>query len=166
MRTYDLSPLFRSTIGFDNVSRLLESAMKLEDGGTGYPPYNIEKHSDDQYRISMAVAGFADEDLAVVAQEGTLIVTGRKLREEAEGNISYLHRGIATRAFERRFHLEGHIKVVGASMKDGLLHIDLKREVPEAMKPKVIKIAAAPQSGKTTAVIDDETKDGRCNGNC
>lgn len=165
MRPYDLSPLFRSTVGFDNVSRLLESAMKMEDVSQGYPPYNIEKRAEDKYRISMAVAGFGENDLSVVSQEGTLVVTGRKLREEEGQGVSYLHRGIATRAFERRFQLEGHIKVIGASLKDGLLHIDLAREVPEAMKPRVIKIAGDAASGPTPVIENDE-KGGCCGGNC
>lgn len=139
MRTYDLSPLFRSTVGFDRLSRLLESAMTADEAALSYPPYNIEKLSDDAYRVSMAVAGFGPDDIEIVSKENSLIVTG-KLRKEAE-EAQYLYRGIAGRAFERRFQLADYIKVTGASLENGMLSVDLAREIPDAMKPRVIPIA-------------------------
>ena len=141
MTNFDFSPLFRSTVGFDRMMRLLESTAG--DSPT-YPPYNIEKTGDDAYRITMAVAGFAANDLEVVVRENTLTVVGRGA-PETEGT-KYLHRGIARRAFERRFELADSIKVVGSALDNGLLHIELKREIPESAKPRVIPIAAkAPQ---------------------
>lgn len=143
MRSYDLSPLFRSTVGFDRVTRLLESALNGEDGGSAYPPYNIEKLGDDQYRITMAVAGFAQEDLEITAHPNLLIVQGKA--KEADGSATtFLHRGIAGRAFERRFQLADHIRVSNAALENGLLHIELVREVPEAMKPRTIQISGGP----------------------
>lgn len=142
MRT-DLAPLYRSSIGFDSLFRLLDSAMKLDETVPAYPPYNIEKRSEDEYRISMAVAGFAQSELNIVAQDNVLIVTGKQAREEGEEKQTFLYRGIATRAFDRRFQLADHVKVVGANLKDGLLHVDLKREVPEARKPRTIEIGVA-----------------------
>ncbi len=139
MRQIDLSPLFRATVGFDRMMNLIDSASRLDDGTPSYPPYNIEKTGEDAYRISMAVAGFGDEDLDVTVKESSLVVTGKK--DKAEGQeVSYLHRGIATRAFERRFDLADHIKVAGARLENGMLAIDLVREIPEAMKPRSIKI--------------------------
>jgi molecular chaperone IbpA len=138
MRSYDLSPLFRSTVGFDRLSRMLESAMTADDAALSYPPYNIEKFDEDSYRITMAVAGFAPEDLEIVSQPNALVVTG-KTKKDAD-SAQYLYRGIAGRAFERRFQLADYIKVSGASLVNGLLHIDLGREVPEAMKPRTIRI--------------------------
>jgi molecular chaperone IbpA len=140
MRNYDLSPLFRSTVGFDRVSRLMESALKLDEAALSYPPYNIEKLGDDNYRITMAVAGFGPEDLELVTQENALVITGQARKEE--DSVQYLHRGIAGRAFERRFQLADHIRVTGASLVNGLLHVDLVREIPEAMKPRTIRIEA------------------------
>jgi molecular chaperone IbpA len=141
MRSFDLTPLFRSTVGFDGLTRMLDSVNKLDDQAFAYPPYNIEKHGDDAYRITMAVAGFGENDLNIVSQDNTLIVSGKTQQDDKA--VSYLHRGIAGRAFERRFQLAQHIRVSGASLKDGLLHIELQREVPEAMKPRAIKIETA-----------------------
>lgn len=138
MRSYDLSPLFRSTVGFDRLSRLMDSALRLDDAQLAYPPYNIEQASEDTYRVTMAVAGFTQDELTITAQENQLLVSGKPAKDEAPKN--YLHRGIAGRAFERRFELADHIRVVGAELVNGLLHIDLKREVPEAMKPRTISI--------------------------
>ena len=138
MRTLDLTPLFRSTIGFDHMERLLHSAMHLDEGGSSYPPYNIEKLSEESYRIAMAVAGFKQENLTITTRERLLIVEGTA-RADTDG-VSYIHRGIAGRAFEKRFQLADAIKVLGASLEDGILHIDLVREIPEAMKPRVIAI--------------------------
>ena len=141
MTTFDFSPLFRSTVGFDRLMRLMESSNQLADAGNGYPPYNIEKTAEDAYRISIAVAGFTPEELGVEVRDGSLLVTARKAQDETQR--SYLHRGIATRAFERRFALADHVRVAGAVHEHGMLHIDLVREVPEAMKPRRIEIAHA-----------------------
>lgn len=138
MRTFDFTPLFRSTIGFDRMARILDSAMNLDDGAPSYPPYNIEKFNDEVYRITMAIAGFRAEDLSITTHEGMLVVSGAS-RPEPEG-VTYIHRGIAGRAFERRFQLADSIKVTGASFEDGLLHIDLRREIPETLKPRSIAI--------------------------
>lgn len=143
MNALDFSPLFRSTIGFDRLMRLADTATR-SDGALSYPPYNIEKTGDDSYRLTMAVAGFALEDLELRVQENALFVIGKPRKEDE--TAQYLHRGIARRAFERRFQLAETIKVVGASLDNGLLHVELVREVPESMKPRTIKIdAAAPQ---------------------
>ena len=140
MRTFDLAPLHRATVGFDQIADLMDRLLADKTGtAESYPPYNIEKTADDAWRISIAVAGFTDEDLSVELRENALIVAARKARED-EGR-TYLHRGIATRAFERRFHLADHIRVTGASHVNGMLHIDLVREVPEALKPRRIEIA-------------------------
>ncbi len=143
MRTYDLSPLFRSTVGFDRWSNLFDTALRAGDNGVGYPPYNIEKLDDDGYRITVAVAGFGEGDIEITAQDTLLVVAG-KLGGEREDSAAYLYRGIATRAFERRFSLADHVKVTGATLVNGELTIDLAREVPEAMKPRQIAIATAP----------------------
>ncbi|MBY0429280.1 MAG: Hsp20 family protein [Alphaproteobacteria bacterium] len=153
MHTYDLTPLFRSTIGFDNLSRLIDSAMKLDDAVPAYPPYNIEKLNDDAYRITMAVAGFSENELSLVTQDNVLLVTGKQNTQEQQVERQYLHRGIAARAFERRFQLADHVKVTGASLKDGLLHVELKREVPEAKKPRAIKI----ENGDGGTKVIDQT---------
>ena len=138
MRTYDLSPLFRSTVGFDRMMRLLDAAGRVDGEAPSYPPYNIEKTGENAYRITMAVAGFSTDELNISVQEGVLTVTGKALKEEEPKQ--FLHRGIARRAFERRFELADHIRVAGASLVNGLLHVELVREVPEAMKPRSIKI--------------------------
>lgn len=141
MRNLDLSPLYRATIGFDRMADLVDRALSSDGADVTYPPYNIEKTGDDSYRITLAVAGFSADDLSVELREGALIVSGRKAEPETER--SYMHRGIATRAFERKFTLAEHIRVAGASNQDGLLHIDLIREVPEALKPRRIAIEKA-----------------------
>ncbi len=146
MRRYDLSPLLRSTIGFDNLSRLLDSTLAA-DNTPAYPPYNIEKLTEDTYQISLAVAGFSAEDLHVVVEDGTLIVEGRT--EDTGDERTYLHRGIATRAFERRFELADMIKVGDARFQNGLLEIDLEREVPEHKKPRRIEIRSQQPDVKT-----------------
>ena len=146
MTSFDFSPLFRSTIGFDRVSRLVYQAML--DEGSSYPPYNIEKTGEDTYRITMAVAGFGYDDLNVVAQENTLTVSGKA--KSAEEKAEFLYRGIAGRAFERRFQLADHIKVVGAQLVNGLLHIELAREVPEAKRPRTINV----ENGPAPRVLD------------
>lgn len=138
MRTYDLTPLFRTSIGFDRMSRLMDAALKLEDTAKGYPPYNIAKKGEHDYRITLAVAGFDERDLDITAFENTLIIKGKSSVEE-EG-LRYLHRGIAGRSFERRFQLADHVKVRGARLENGLLNIELEREIPEALKPRSIAI--------------------------
>jgi molecular chaperone IbpA len=142
MRNVDLTPLYRATVGFDQIADLLDRALASEvANATGYPPYNIEKVSGDGWRISVAVADFSDSDLAIEVNNRNLVVTGRKVDDETDRK--YLHRGIATRAFERRFHLADHVGVTGASHANGMLHIDLVREVPEALKPRRIAIDKA-----------------------
>ena len=138
MDRFDFSPLFRSTIGFDRLARLLDSVSRVDSTAISYPPYNIEKTGEDTYRLTMAVAGFGQDELDITVQENSLVVTGKAKEEEENGR--YLHRGIARRAFERRFSLADHLKVEGASLDNGLLHVDLVREVPEAMKPRTIAI--------------------------
>jgi len=148
MRTaLDLSPLFRSTIGFDRMSRLLDAATRVDESALSYPPYNIEVLSEDAYRITMAVAGFGEGDLNITAQENSLVISGKLGKSDEERK--FLYRGIAGRAFERRFDLADHIKVAGASLVNGLLHVDLVREVPEAMKPRSIKIETKAASKPT-----------------
>jgi len=144
MRAFDLTPLHRATVGFDQIADLMDRALANDVGQNTYPPYNIEKTDDDAWRISIAVAGFSDADLAIELKDRNLHVTGRKAADE-EGR-KFLHRGIATRAFERRFHLADHVRVTGASHENGMLHIDLHREVPEALKPRRIEITAAGKS--------------------
>lgn len=139
MRDFDLSPLYRATVGFDRVADLMDRVLTQDVAQPSYPPYNIEKTSDNGYRISIAVAGFSADELSVDVKENALIVAARKAKDETPR--TYLHRGIATRAFERRFHLADHVKVTGATHADGMLHIDLLREVPEALKPRRIEIA-------------------------
>ncbi len=136
MRTFDLTPLYRSTVGFDRVFDLLDTAGKAETGG--YPPYNIERLDDDDYRITLAVAGFSDADIDVEIHENTLTITGS--RQDADEGRQFLHQGIAGRSFERRFQLAEHVKVAGASLVNGLLDVELKREIPEAKKPRKIAI--------------------------
>lgn len=144
MRSFDLAPLYRATVGFDQIADLMDRALTQDAGTINYPPYNIEKLADGSWRISIAVAGFSSDELSAEVRENALIVTARKAEES--GERKFLHRGIATRAFERRFHLADHVKVTGASHVDGMLHIDLVREVPEALKPRRIEIARqAPQ---------------------
>ena len=140
MRTFDLSPLYRSTVGFDRFASLLDQVLTTEGAQPAYPPYNIEKTGDDSYRITLAVAGFGMGDLDIEAREGVLIVKGGKAQEQGEDAPVYLHRGIAERSFERRFQLADHVRVTGAQMENGLLHIDLVHEVPEALKPRKIEI--------------------------
>ncbi len=148
MRHFDLAPLYRATVGFDQIADLMDRVLANDVGQTNYPPYNIEKTGDDGWRISIAVAGFSEADLSVEVRENALIVTARKAGDDGEANRRFLHRGIATRAFERRFHLADHVRVTGASHADGMLHIDLLREVPEALKPRRIAIAKAAPAGQ------------------
>jgi molecular chaperone IbpA len=144
MDGFDFSPLFRSTIGFDRMLRLLDTASRVDSASLGYPPYNIEKTGDDAYRLTMAVAGFSPTELDVTVHENTLVVTGKAQAEEGKKNGNgYLHRGIARRAFERRFNLADHMKVTGANIDNGMLHVDLVHEVPETAKPRKIAIGSS-----------------------
>lgn len=155
MRAFDISPLLRSSIGFDHVNRLFDLANRLDDNAVSYPPYNIEKRGEDAYRITMAVAGFKADELDVTVKENSLIVTGKATEQPVDGEVTYLHRGIARRAFERRFELADTVKVVGAELNDGLLHVALKREIPEAKKPRQIEISTAANAG---TVIEAQPK--------
>ena len=144
MRSFDLAPLYRATVGFDQIADLMDRVLANDVSQSSYPPYNIEKTADDTYRISIAVAGFSDADLSVEVKEHALVVSARKADEDEAR--SYLHRGIATRAFERRFTLADHVRVTGASHADGMLHIDLQREIPEALKARRIEISRQTKS--------------------
>ena len=154
MDRFDFSPLFRSTIGFDRLTRLVDAATRVDNSSLAYPPYNIEKTGEDAYRLTMAVAGFAPDELDITVQENSLLVTGRAKKEDEESR--YLHRGIARRAFERRFSLADHIKIVGATIRDGMLHVDLAREVPEAAKPRKIQIGTGQPAPVTSAPPQQE----------
>ena len=149
MRTYDLSPLYRSTVGFDRLFNLLDSVGGA-DAAQPYPPYNIERTGENTYRVTMAVAGFGEGDLDIQAKENVLTVKGEKKEEKQEEGREVLYRGIAARAFERRFQLADHVEVTGASLENGLLHVDLVREIPEKMKPRKISIGG----GSKTKQID------------
>jgi molecular chaperone IbpA len=153
MRSFDLAPLYRATVGFDQIADMMDRVLSSEASQPTYPPYNIEKLDNDTYRISIAVAGFSDSDLSVELRENALIVSARKA--EVDGERTYLHRGIAMRAFERRFQLADHMQVTGAAHVDGMLNIDLKREVPEALKPRRIEISSTKQIEKD--VVDAST---------
>jgi molecular chaperone IbpA len=151
MRNYDFTPLYRSTVGFDRLANMLDRALTADVGTNTYPPYNIEKSDDDTYRISVAVAGFSEDELSVEMRDGQLVISAKKAETETPDEVHYLHRGIASRAFEKRFQMADHVRPVGAETKDGLLHIDLVREVPEALKPRRIEIA---NTAKDAATID------------
>jgi len=141
MTTFDLSPLYRTAIGFDRLAETLSSASRVDSNG--YPPYNIEALGDDHYRITMAVAGFSQDELDIQTERNTLTVTGAKQESEADEGSEFLYRGIATRSFERRFQLADHVEVATAKLENGLLHIKLKHELPEQMKPRKIEIGGA-----------------------
>ena len=142
MTTFDFSPLFRTSVGYDRLASLMSSAHRAESGN-GFPPYNIQKGGENMYRITMAVAGFSEADLSITSEHNKLIVTVTKPEEHESEENAYLYRGIATRNFERRFNLADHVRVSGARLDNGLLHIDLEREIPEAMKPRQIEIQAS-----------------------
>ena len=139
MRGFDFAPLHRASVGFDQIADLMDRVLTNDVAQPSYPPYNIEKTSEDGWRISIAVAGFSEAELNVEVRENSLIVKAKKASEEADK--TYLHRGIATRAFERRFHLADHVRVIGAGHVNGMLNIDLQREVPEALKPRRVEIS-------------------------
>ena len=154
MRTFDLSPLYRSTVGFDHFADLFSRALSNEVQSSGYPPFNIEKTSTDGYRISVAVAGFTSDDLNVEVRHNNLVITARKTTEQESS--TYLHRGIANRAFEKKFRLADHVIVTGASHENGMLHIDLERQIPEALRPRQIEIRSepSPSAGAKASKID------------
>jgi molecular chaperone IbpA len=142
---FDLTPLYRSTVGFDRLAQLLDNVASFE--APAYPPYNIERLDENRYRITMAVAGFSPEDVNIEVKQNTLTISGKKADRPAE-KVEYLHQGIAQRAFERRFQLADFVEIEGAELDNGLLHISLKREIPEAMKPRTIQVKSA--SGQKT----------------
>lgn len=146
MRNVDLTPLYRSTVGFDRLASMLDQVTAHDVSTPTYPPYNIEKLGEDSYRITLAVAGFGEEDLGIEVEAGQLTVTAAKRDTAGQEKPVYLHRGIAERGFERRFQLADHVKVTGAKLENGLLHIDLVREVPEQLKPRRIEITAGEPS--------------------
>ncbi|HET7447519.1 MAG TPA: Hsp20 family protein [Methyloceanibacter sp.] len=154
MRHYDLTPLYRSTIGFDRLGSLLDTLASFEGDAPSYPPYNIERVGENEYRISMAVAGFGEKDLSIEVKENALSIRGEKKTETED--TTFLHRGIASRSFERRFQLADHVVVKGASLETGLLHVDLLRELPEAMKPRTIAIKTKTDKAETPKVIDSK----------
>ncbi len=151
MTTIDFSPLLRSMIGFDRMSSALETAYRSEAGG--YPPYNIEVSGDNDYRITMAVAGFTEKDLTMEVKENILTVSGARPDDDEKGQARFLYRGIANRSFERKFQLADYVRVLDARLENGLLHIDLRREIPEAMKPRKIEIR-----GDSGRYIEAESK--------
>jgi molecular chaperone IbpA len=150
MRTYDLSPLYRSTVGFDRMFNLFDSLAGSDGSVPTYPPYNIERTGENTYRVTMAVAGFGEADLTIESKENVLTVKGEKKDEQEKKDAEFLYRGIASRAFERRFQLADHVEVKGATLENGLLHVDLVRNIPEAMKPRTIAIG----TGRKPAQID------------
>ena len=139
MRTLDLSPLFRASVGFDSLARVFDAATRPDESHFSYPPYNIVKAGEDAYGITFALAGFGEKDIDIQVENNTLTVRGKTSQDQ---NTAYLHRGIAGRSFERKFELANHIQVTGARMENGMLYIDLKREVPEALKPRKVAITA------------------------
>lgn len=144
MREFDFSPLYRSTIGYDRLARLFDTASDLDRGSNTYPPYDIERLDEHDYRITMAIAGFAEGEISIESKENTLTISGQK--EAQEGEKTYLHRGIAARSFERRFELADHVIVTGAALENGLLHVELVRELPEEKKPRRIEISSGTKS--------------------
>ncbi|MCC6008649.1 MAG: Hsp20 family protein [Rhodobacteraceae bacterium] len=150
MRHFDLTPLYRSTVGFDRMAEMMDRVFSDQVNQPAYPPFNIVKTAEIAYRISIAVAGFTQEDLSIEVKANELLVTARKSREEEPRN--YLHRGIAERTFEKRFHLADHVRVTGAVHENGMLHVDLAREVPEALKPRRIEIAASASEQQAPAL--------------
>jgi molecular chaperone IbpA len=151
MRNFDLTPLYRSTVGFDRFGSMLDQLLSGDVPAPSYPPYNIEKTGDDAYRITLAVAGFGQDDLNIEIKDQSLTITAKKRGADEENQPNFLYRGIAERGFERRFQLADHMKVIGAGLENGLLHIDLVREVPEALKPRTIAIGNGSAKRNTAA---------------
>lgn len=141
MTTFDLSPLFRTSVGFDRLARMLNTEARM-DQGNAFPPYNIKASGEDRYSITMAVAGFSQDDLNITTEHNRLIVSGNISDDQDDKEETFLYRGIATRSFERRFNLADHVRVIGAQLDNGLLHIELEREIPDAMKPRAIEISS------------------------
>lgn len=154
MRTFDLAPLFRSTVGFDHLARMLDATSRVDEQAFAYPPYNIEKLDEERYRITMAVAGFAEGDLQITTRDRTLLISGTARKDETAAQ--YLHHGIAGRSFERRFELADYIHPASASLVNGLLHVDLVREVPEALKPRNIPITIGAENKEQPKVIESK----------
>jgi molecular chaperone IbpA len=154
MTTFDFSPLYRTSVGFDRLASMLASANRAEQGNA-YPPYNIVATGEDRYQITMAVAGFSEAELSISTEENKLTVTGE--RKDDDESVNFLYRGIAARSFERRFNLADHVRVTGARLENGLLHVSLERELPEAMKPRTIEIETA--KGRLLDVDKKESKD-------
>lgn len=157
MASNDLNPLYRTLVGFDRIATLMDQAARL-DGAPGYPPFNVEQIGEDNFRIELAVAGFGQDDLTIEFKQNSLVVTGQRKTAEAQRN--FLHRGIAERSFERRFGLADHVRVSGAKLENGLLTIDLVRELPELLKPRKIEIGSATAKAKPKVVdaANDETE--------
>lgn len=153
MRTFDLSPLYRSTVGFDRLFQLLDQSSGYDAPQASYPPYNIEKTGDDAYRVSLAVAGFAESDLSIETRDNSLTIRGDRTGSHPDRE-AVLYQGIAARAFERRFHLADYVVVTGASLENGLLHVELVRQVPEAKKPRQIAIGAGKSSVHQAPTLD------------
>jgi len=151
MRNVDLTPLYRSTVGFDRLANMLDQVMSHDVSAPTYPPYNIEKTGEDAYRITVAVAGFGEEDLGIEVKAGQLTITATRREQPESERPVYLHRGIAERGFERRFQLADHVEVTGARLENGLLHVDLVREVPEKLKPRTIAINGTRQAEQIEA---------------
>lgn len=147
MRNTDFSPLYRTAIGFDRMASILDNLSRNDQAQGGYPPYNIELVAENEYRITMALAGFTEAELTIQSEQNTLTITGKKTEEQ--GERQFLHQGIAARNFERRFQLADHVRVHTARLENGLLHVDLVREIPEAMKPRTIQIETASSAGGT-----------------
>ncbi len=156
MRTTDFSPLYRSAIGFDRMASMLDNLSRTEQTQGGYPPYNVELIDDNEYRITMALAGFSAEELNIQSEQNTLVISGTK--DEGGAERTFLHQGIAARNFERRFQLADHVKVDGARMENGLLHVDLVREIPEAMKPRTIQISTGSVENAKTQPLSDVSR--------
>jgi molecular chaperone IbpA len=148
MRAYDFSPLYRSAIGFDRLAGMLDSASRLDAQAPSYPPFNVERVNENDTRVTMAVAGFTQDELEIEVKDQTLTISGKK--SEESDDHTYLHHGIAARNFERRFQLADHVQVTGAQLENGLLHVDTRREIPEALKPRTISIQAANSDGQKT----------------
>jgi len=149
MRPFDLSPLYRSTVGFDRLFSLLDQSAGFEAGGSPYPPYNIERTGENAYRVTVAVAGFSEPELSIESKQNTLTIKGEKQAKTDGQTAEVLYQGIAARAFERVFRLADFVEVKSAALENGLLHVDLVREIPEAMKPRTIRISNADRAGKT-----------------
>ncbi|WP_425063362.1 Hsp20 family protein [Pyruvatibacter mobilis] len=152
MRAYDFSPLYRSAIGFDRLAGLLDTASRLDAQAPSYPPFNVERVDEHEYRVTMAVAGFTEDELEIEVKDQTLTISGKKVESDEDRN--FLHRGIATRSFERRFQLADHVQVTGAQLENGLLHVDTRREIPEALKPRTIAIQSS-ANGNGRKVIEN-----------